>query len=121
MSELNSSVLRLARNICSGKCGIDRTNETIKELEGKYGDWDMPVELPDGLNMSPEQYLKSLSDIINSGVFSKEALIKMAEVSERIYSDKSKPKFSKQLLIGGVIILVIIIGIVVIVSIGGAK
>ena len=121
MSELNSQVLKLARNICAGKCGVDRTNAIIRELEVKYGDWDMPVELPDGTKMSPEQYLKSLSDTINSGVFSKEALVKMAEVSESIHTDRNKHRVSKQLLIGGVIILVIIIGIVVIVCIGGAK
>ena len=74
MSELNSSVLKLSRNICSGKCGIERTITVIKDLEAKYGDWDMPVELPDGANMSKEQYLKALANITNSGVFSKEAL-----------------------------------------------
>ena len=54
MSELNSSVLKLSRNICSGKCGIEKTKAVIKDLEAKYGDWDMPVELPDGSNMSKE-------------------------------------------------------------------
>ena len=72
MGELNSSVLKLARNICSGKCGVEKTDLVIKQLEEKYGDWDMPVELPDGSGMSSEQYLKTLADTINSGVFSKE-------------------------------------------------
>ena len=122
MSELNSSVLKLSRNICSGKCGIEKTKAVIKELEAKYGDWDMPVELPDDSGMSKEQYLKALADTINSGVFSKEALLKMAALSEEIYLGKGKFRYTKQLVIGGVVVCVIVIGIVIIVSIvGGAK
>ena len=121
MSELNSSVLKLSRNICSGKCGVEKTKAVIIDLEAKYGDWDMPVELPDGSNLSKEQYLKALSDTINSGVFSKEALLKMAALSEQIYSGKGKFRYTKHLVIGGVIVCVIIIGIVVVMSIGGAK
>lgn len=121
MSELNSSVLKLSRNICSGKCGVEKTKDVIKDLDSKYGDWDMPVELPDGSNMSNEQYLKALADTINSGVFSKEALLKMAALSEQIYSNKGKFRYTKQLVIGGVVVFVIVIGIVIIVSMGGAK
>lgn len=121
MSELNSSVLKLSRNICSGKCGIEKTKAVIKALEAKYGDWDMPVELPDGSNISKEQYLKVLADTINSGVFSKEALLKMAALSEEIYSRKENFRYTKQLVIGGIVVFVIVIGIVIIVSIGGAK
>ena len=121
MSELNSSVLKLARNICAGKYDVEKTRVAIKQLEEKYGDWDMPVELPDGSGMSSEQYLKTLADTINSGVFSKEALLRMASLSEKIYANKKGFKYTKQLIIGGIIIFVIIIGVVIIVSIGGAK
>ena len=121
MSELNSMVLKLSRNICSGKCGVIKTSEAIKELDRKFGDWDMPVELPDGKDMSQEQYLRTLADTVNSGVFSKEALIKMAELSERVYKDNSKSKSITKLIIGGMVVLVIVIGVIVIVSIGGAK
>lgn len=121
MSELNSSVLKLSRDICSGKCGVDKTETVIKDLEAKFGDWDMPVELPNGSNMSKEQYLKSLADTINSGVFSKEALRKMALLSEEIYSSKSRFSGKKLLVIGGLVGFVIVIGIVIIVTIRGAK
>lgn len=121
MNDINSMVLKLSRNICAGKCGVSKTSAAIKELDEKFGDWDMPVELPDCKEVSQEQQLKKLSDTINSGVFSKEALIKMAELSEIIYKDKSKPKQISKLIIGGVVILIIIIGVVVIISIGGAK
>ncbi len=121
MSDLNDRVLKLSRNICSGKYGIIKTSDVIKELDDKFGDWDMPVELPDGKGMSQEQYLKVLADTINSGVFSKEALIKMAELSEGIYKDNSKPKNITKLIIGGIVILIVVIGVIVIVSIGGAK
>lgn len=121
MSELNSSVLKLSRNICSGKCGVEKTEAVIKDLEAKFGDWDMPVELPDGNNMSTEQYLKTLADTINSGVFSKEALRKMALLSEEIYSNKGRFCGKKILVIGGLVGFVIIIGIVIIVTIRGAK
>ncbi len=121
MSELNSMVLKISRNICSGKYGVIKTAAAIKELDEKFGDWDMPVELPDGKGMSQEQYLKTLADTINSGVFSKEALIKMAELSESVYRDINKPKSITRLIIGGIVVLVIVIGVIVIVSIGGAK
>ena len=121
MNELNSKVLRLSRNICSGKCGVNKTSAAIKMLDEKFGDWDMPVELPDGKGMSQEQYLKTLADTINSGVFSKEALIKMAELSESLYMNKSKQKHITRLIIGGIVILIIIIGVIVIVYFRGAK
>lgn len=121
MSELNSSVLKLSRNICSGKCGVEKTETVIKDLEAKFGDWDMPVELPNGSNMSKEQYLKILADTVNSGVFSKDALRKMALLSEEIYSRKNGFSGKKLLVIGGIVGLVIVIGIVIIVKIRGAK
>lgn len=120
MSDLNSSILKLSRSICSGKCGVDKTKAVIKELELKYGDWDMPVELPDGSGMSKDQYLEALANTINSGVFSKEALLKMAALSEQIYAGQKKHKYSVQLIIGGVVVL-IVIGIVIIISLGGKK
>ena len=121
MSDLNSSVLKLSRNICAGKCGISETSAVIKELDEKYGDWDMPVELPACKEMSPEQHLKTLADTVNAGVFSKDVLIKMAELSEMIYKGRRKSKNITKLIIGAIIILIIIIGVIVIVSVGGAK
>ena len=113
--------MKLSRNICSGKCGVEKTEAVIKDLEAKFGDWDMPVELPDGSNMTKEQHLKALSDTINSGVFSKDALRTMALLSEEIYSSKSRFSGKKLLVIGGVVGFVIVVGIVIIVTIRGAK
>ena len=121
MNELNNSVLKLSRNICSGKCGIEKTKEVIRILESKYGDWDMPVELPNGSNMSKEQYLNTLANIINSGVFSKEALLRMAALSEQIYLTEGKTSYTKQMVIGCVVVFVIVIGIVTFVSQGATK
>jgi len=120
MGDLNADVLKLARNICAGRCGLRRAEEAIRSLEEKYGDWDMPVELPDGKNMSDEQYLKTLANTINSGVFSKEALLKMASLSEKV-NESNKSTDKTKLAIGGIIIAAIVIGIIVIVSVGGRK
>ena len=120
MDELNSSVLKLAREIRTGKVGIEKANKVISELENKYGCWDMPVELPDESSLSPEQYLKALSDTINAGVFSKEALIKMATLCEKEY-ERRKAIFRATGIIGISIFVIIVLVVIVIMINGGAK
>ena len=119
MDGLNSSVLKLAREIRSGKVGVAKTKRIISEFENKYGYWDMPVELPDESSLPPDQYLKALSDTINSGVFSKEALIKMAVLCEKDY-ERRKSIITKTSIIG-ISILVIAFVFIVIMIHGGAK
>ena len=116
MSDLNSSILKLARNIRAGKIGVEKTKEIINQLEAKYGDWDMPVELPEGSGMSSEQYLDTLADTINCGAFSKEALIRMATLSETLYSNKRSFRYLKPLV---VVLLIVLVIVIVVVAIGG--
>lgn len=121
MSDVNSSILKLARDICAGRSNVKRTTITIQRLEAKYGDWDMPVMLPDGSNMTPEQYLDSLASTVNSGVFSKEALLRMAELSESMGKNRGHIRFIKPLLICIIIGFLLIMGVLVIILVGGAK
>ena len=95
MRDLNSSVLRLAREICAGRCSPDKTRTIISNLEEQYGDWDMPVELPDKGSMSQQEYLKVLTDTVKAGVFSKNALIEMSITARELYGDKGKVHISQ--------------------------
>ncbi len=82
MSDLYSSLATLANRIEKGKCSVSSVRKKIEQLENKYGDWDMPVALPDKQGVSNNDYVKTLSDMIHSGVYSKEALYEMARCKE---------------------------------------
>ena len=117
MSDLNSDVLKLTRRIYAGKCNVNATKACISSLEAKYGAWDMPVDLPNKQSMSDKEYLDTLDDIINAGVFSKEALLEMAKTAENVYGDKG---IDKKYIVVAIAVVVCLI-VTIIIALSGGK
>ncbi len=121
MRDLNSAVLKLARDVRSGKLSPEQTKSEIKKLEAEFGDWDMPVALPDQSSMSPAEYLAKLTSMIEAGVFSKEALVQMATiVSDGSNGETSAFKKYKMPIIIGSVVLIVAVVLIIILT-GGAN
>lgn len=114
MATMNNAVLKLASDICEGKCSYKNAVKQISKIDEEYGGFDMEIAYSKFPENPDENYIKEMNDSIQMGLYSKNMLLDLAKAADSLYAEKIAKNERRSKIITCAAIAIAVVAVVII-------